>query len=227
MPGRLVSVSSRRFLRYAAFKELNGKNLAQAGRKHNLEKNRIEEDEMKVLNLYFSSTGNTEKVAKKIDETTRELGYPVDTVKIVSKDISIDILDYDFIFVGSGVYGQLPGKKLVDLHGALLQRYVKAGEIKPASPRRPASHAVVYCTYGGAHTGMNEAIPAVKYMGQLFDHLGFSILAEWYVVGEYMTKKLESHSVGGRLGDIRGRPNQADLLEVAEKVKGVLQSVSG
>ncbi|EFK12216.1 conserved hypothetical protein [delta proteobacterium NaphS2] len=180
---------------------------------------------MKVLNLYFSSTGNTEKVAKTIDETTRELGYPVDTVKILSKDMSPDILDYDLIFVGSGVYGQLPGKKLMDLHGALLQRFVKAGEIKPASPRRPSSHVVVYCTYGGVHTGMNEAIPAVKYMGQLFDHLGFTIIGEWYVVGQYMTKKLKSHSVGGRLGDIRGRPNQADLEEVAEKVKGVIQSV--
>jgi hypothetical protein len=123
---------------------------------------------MKILNLYFSSTGNTEKVAKRIDETVRELGYPVDTLKIVSKEMSPDILDYDFVFVGSGVYGQLPGKKLVDLHGALLQRYVKAGEIKPASPKRPSSHVVVYCTYGGVHTGINEAVPAVKYMGQLF-----------------------------------------------------------
>ncbi len=182
---------------------------------------------MKILNLYFSSTGNTEKVALKIDETVTELGYVVDTVKIGSKELSLDILDYDFVFVGSGVYGQLPGKKLVDLHGALLQRYVKAGEIKPASPRRQGSHVVVYCTYGGVHTGINEAIPAVKYMGQLFDHLGFTILAEWYVVGEYKTKKLESHSVGGRLGDIRGRPNRADLDEVAEKVKGVLCSVEG
>ena len=24
---------------------------------------------------------------------------------------------------------------------------------------------VIYCTYGGTHTGINEAIPAVKYMG--------------------------------------------------------------
>ena len=180
---------------------------------------------MKILNLYFSSTGNTEKVALKIEETVLELGYAVDTVKVGSKALSLDILAYDFVFVGSGVYGQLPGKKLMELHGALLQQYVKAGQIKPSSPRRPSSHVVVYCTYGGVHTGIKEAIPAVKYMGQLFDHLGFTILDEWYVVGEYKTKKLESHSVGGRLGDIRGRPNQADLGEVAEKVKGVLQSI--
>ena len=31
---------------------------------------------MKVLNLYFSSTGNTEKVARKIDETVQALGVP-------------------------------------------------------------------------------------------------------------------------------------------------------
>ncbi len=180
---------------------------------------------MKVLNLYFSSTGNTEKVAKKIDETVQKLGYPVDTVKISAEEPSLNILDYDFVFVGSGVYGQMPGKNLMDLHRALLQHYVKAGEVKPGSPRRPSSHVVVYCTYGGVHTGINEAIPAVKYMGQLFDHLGFSIIEEWYVVGEYKSDKLKSHSVGGRLGDIRGRPNQADLKEVAEKVKGVLLSV--
>ena len=182
----------------------------------------LEENVMKVLNLYFSATGNTEKVAKKIDETVRELGYPVDTVKIGSKEVPPDILAYDFIFVGSGVYGQLPGKGLMDLHRELLQKYVQAGEIKPASPKRPSSYVVAYCTYGGVHTGINEAIPAVKYMGQLFDHLGFTIVGEWYVVGEYKTKKLQSHSVGGRLGDIRGRPNQTDLEEVAEKVKGVL-----
>ena len=177
---------------------------------------------MKVLNLYFSSTGNTEKVARKIDETVRELGYPVDTVKISSKDAPPDILGYDFVFVGSGVYGQLPGKGLMDLHRELLQKYVKAGEIKPASPKRLSRYVVAYCTYGGVHTGINEATPAVKYMGQLFDHLGYSIVGEWYVVGEYKTEKLKSHSVGGRLGDIRGRPNQADLEDVAEKVKGVL-----
>ena len=92
---------------------------------------------MKVLNLYFSSTGNTEKVALKIDETVQELGHSVDTIKISSKEHSLDILNYDFVFVGSGVYGQLPGKSLMDLQRGLIQSYVKAGEINPTSPRRP------------------------------------------------------------------------------------------
>jgi hypothetical protein len=166
---------------------------------------------MKVLNLYFSATGNTEKVAMRISETVEELGHEADTLKITGKDTEIDILNYNFVFAGSGVYAQLPGTPLIELFKELMQNYNKAGEVKAASPRRPSACAVVYCTYGGVHTGINEAIPAVKYMGQLFDHLGDTIMAEWYVVGEYKTERLREHSVAGRLGDIRGRPNEADL----------------
>jgi flavorubredoxin len=178
---------------------------------------------MKVLNLYFSATGNTEKVAMRICEAVQELGREVDTLKVTGKDIEIDILNYNFIFVGSGVYAQLPGTPLIDLFRELMKKYHTAGEVKPKSPRKPSAYAVVYCTYGGAHTGINEAIPAVKYMGQLFDHLGYTIMAEWYIVGEYKTERLRGHSVAGRLGDIRGRPNEADLRDVAARVKGVLQ----
>jgi flavodoxin len=178
---------------------------------------------MKVLNLYFSATGNTEKVAMRISETVQELGGEVDTFKVTGKDIEIDILNYNFVFAGSGVYAQMPGKPFIELFKELMQKYRKVGEIKPTSPRRPSAYAVVYCTYGGAHTGINEAIPAVKYMGQLFDHLGYTIMAEWYIVGEYKTKRLRGHSVAGRLGDIRGRPNEVDLRDVAARVKGIVQ----
>ena len=178
---------------------------------------------MKVLNLYFSATGNTEKVAMRIGEAVQEIGREVDTLKVTGKDIEIDILNYDFVFAGSGVYAQLPGTPLIEPFKELMQKYRKAGEVKPTSPRRPSAFAVIYCTYGGAHTGINEAIPAVKYMGQLFDHLGYTIMTEWYIVGEYKTERLRGHSVAGRLGDIRGRPNEADLRDVAARVKGILQ----
>jgi len=179
---------------------------------------------MNVLNLYFSSTGNTEKVAIQIEDTVRELGHNVETVKVTSGNMDVDVLKFDFVFVGSGVYGQLPGKPMIELHRRLLQKYNDEGEVKPASPRRPSANVVVYCTYGGVHTGINEAIPAVKFMGQLYDHLGYSIVEEWYVVGEYKTDGLRNRSIGGRLGDIRGRPNTEDLKDVAEKVKGILKA---
>jgi menaquinone-dependent protoporphyrinogen IX oxidase len=178
---------------------------------------------MRVLNLYFSATGNTEKVAMRISEAVRESGHEVDALKVTRKDIEIDILKYNFVFVGSGVYAQQPGTPLIELFKELMQKYRKADEIQLTSPRRPSAYVVVYCTYGGAHTGINEAIPAVKYMGQLFDHLGYTIMAEWYIVGEYKTERYRRHSVAGRLGDIRDRPNEADLQDVAARVKGILQ----
>jgi hypothetical protein len=82
--------------------------------------------------------------------------------------------------------------------------------------------AARYGCRDGGHTGANEAVPAVKYMGQLFDHLGYEIIAEWYIPGEFHGK-LENLNVAGRLGRISGRPNEADLQEIYEKVIGMLK----
>ena len=177
---------------------------------------------MNILNIYFSSTGNTAKVAKAIEKVLQETDHQVDTLE-VTKDTNIDLLPYDLIFLGSGVYAWLPGKPLMDLMTKLRRRYAENSNIKPAAPKMIGKKAVVYCSYGGAHTGINEAVPAVKYMGQLFDHLGFEVIAEWYIVGEYHGK-LKRLSEAGRLGNIQGRPNEADLLDVAQRVKGILQS---
>ncbi len=176
---------------------------------------------MRILNLYFSSTGNTSKVAERIDKTLKAAGHELDSVKI-TENTEVNPLEYDFVFAGSGVYAWLPGKPLQNLFEKLRGKYVREGHIKPSSPRLPDKKAVIYCTYGGVHTGINEAIPAVKYMGQLFDHLGIEVLDEWYFVGEYKPVKLEKMSINGRLGNIQGRPDEHDLKEVEEKVRGII-----
>ena len=176
---------------------------------------------MKILNLYFTATGNTTKVAEKIEATLREGGHNVETRKVTA-NLNVDILAYDYVFLGSGVYEWLPGQPVINFVKNLRRRYADDGEIKPSSPKLPGKKAVIYCTYGGAHTGVNEAIPATKYMAQIFEHLGFEIAAEWHFIGEYHGR-FEPMSTGGRLGDIRGRPNEADLQEVAEKVRGIVQ----
>ncbi|MGO8760741.1 MAG: hypothetical protein ACLQUS_01960 [Desulfobaccales bacterium] len=112
---------------------------------------------------------------------------------------------------------------MLEFISRLLGKYARAGEIKPAAPRLPGKKAVIYCTFGGGHTGANEAVPAVKYMGQLFDHLGFEIIAEWYVPGEFLGGNLQHLSTTGRLGNIKGRPNDRDLQEISERVAGILR----
>jgi flavodoxin len=176
---------------------------------------------MKILNLCFSATGNTTKIAAQIDETARSEGHHVTSMKM-TEDLEVDVLDYDFVFAGSGVYEWLPGKPVQELFARLRNEYAQKGLIKPSAPRIPEKKAVIYCSYGGVHTGVNEALPAGKYMGQLFDHLGFLLLGEWYILGEYHPEKLKDFSVNGRMGNISGRPNEADLKDVAEMVRGIL-----
>ena len=175
---------------------------------------------MRILNIYYTTTGNTLKVAEKINQTLLNLGHNLDSVK-AGEETKVDLFEYDRVFAGSGVYAWLPGKPMQELFAKLRCEYVEKGLIKPGSPRIEKK-AVIYCTYGGVHTGINEAIPAVKYMGQLFDHLGFEILDEWYFVGEFLPEKMRKMSLNGRLGNITGRPDEKDLQEVEQKVRGIM-----
>ncbi|MGO9612398.1 MAG: flavodoxin family protein [Dissulfurispiraceae bacterium] len=70
---------------------------------------------MKILNPYYSATGNTDNVAGQIEKAAQKEGHEVITVK-AAKDIETDILAYDFIFIGSGVYMWMPGKPLTETH---------------------------------------------------------------------------------------------------------------
>ncbi|MBS3731514.1 MAG: hypothetical protein KGY42_01295, partial [Desulfobacterales bacterium] len=57
----------------------------------------------KALHINFSATGNTGKIAETISQTLRQEGLDVDPV--AAKDAAnVDLLEYDWIFLGSGVY---------------------------------------------------------------------------------------------------------------------------
>jgi hypothetical protein len=74
-----------------------------------------------------------------------------------------------------------------------------------------------------SYAGIKEAIPAVKYMTQFFEHLRFLVLEEWYMVGEYVNDELLSTK--GVLWNIKGRPDEKDLLYIESKVKNLLQGI--
>jgi hypothetical protein len=168
---------------------------------------------MKAAILYWSKSGNTEKVAGAIREGLEASGVQV-TFRGVERAADLDWFDYDLVGVGFPSYQFHPPEPVVTYLKNKFAEYRQQGWIKPGCPRIPGKHALIFCTYSGPHTGINEAIPAGKYAGQFFDHLGFEVEGEWYVLGEFHGKV--DNSTKGRLGDIRGKPTPEELRKVKE-----------
>lgn len=168
---------------------------------------------MKAAVIYWSKSGNTEKVALAIRAGLEASGVEL-TCRRVEEAGDLDWFEYDLVCVGFPSYRFHPPEPVVGYLKDRLDAYRKQGRVKLGCPRIPGKHALIFCTYSGPHTGINEAIPAGKYAGQFFDHLGIEVEGEWYVLGEFHGK--EDNSTKGRLGDIRGKPTPEDLRKIKE-----------
>ncbi len=181
-----------------------------------------ESEVKKTLLLYWSATGNTEKVAGAIKKSLRAAGIePV--VKKVEEAESEELYDYDLVFLGAPSYSFLPPPPVLKWVDQKMKLHRERGDIKLGAPQIPGKTAVIFVTYSGPHTGVDEATPVGEYLGQLFAHIGFRIAGKWYTVGEFHGR--EEFSTKGRLGDIRGRPNAEDLAEIEGKVSLLVTSL--
>ena len=177
---------------------------------------------MKALILYWSATGNTEKIANTIKGSLEGFNVYTEFLKITD-GLDIDVLEYDLVFLGSPSYQFLPPEPVIDFIKDRMKYYNQHGVIRLGAPRLPGKTAVIFCTYSGPHTGVNEAVPVGKYLGQFFEHLGFEIKGEWYTVGEFHGRN--EFSSAGRLGNIIGRPDEDDLAEIEKNVQELLKSI--
>ena len=167
---------------------------------------------MKAAVLYWSKTGNTLKVAYAIAAGLEMAGAEVSLLPIDNKT-SIDIYGYDLLCLGFPSYSWSPPDPVTDFlrrHYAQYRQNVKIG-----APPRLGKYVLIFCTYSGQHTGINEALPAGKFAGQFFEHLGIPVLDEWYVIGEYHGSI--TANTQGRLGDIRGQPTEEVLQDIMQK----------
>jgi flavodoxin len=177
---------------------------------------------MKAIIIYWSATGNTKKVALTIHDTLEKNGIDAE-LKTVKECADTDLFDYELVFIGAPSYGWSPPDPVLDWLKDRMDFYRKKGVIKLGAPKVPGKKAVAFVTYSGPHTGIDEAIPVGKYLGQFLAHIGFDVLDEWYIVGEFHNS--EENSTKGRLGDIRGRPNRADLDAVANDVVKTIDKI--
>jgi flavodoxin len=172
-----------------------------------------------ALIVYASNTGNTKKVAFAIKEGLEDGGLKVE-LKTPKEAEAEDYFSYDLVCVGSPSIEWQPAKPMTDFLKAKLAFYRSAGKIKPCAPKVEGKNALVFVTYSGPHTGMDEATPAGKTMRQYFEHIGFTVLAEWYVLAEFHGRL--DMSTQGRMGDIRGKPTAEEL----EKIKSDAQQIA-
>lgn len=178
---------------------------------------------MKALVLFDSIGGNTKKVANRIHETVKGKLSPTDILK-VTKQTELDFLDYDLIFIGSPVIDWLPTQTMIDYIKKRLKGYGEKGLIKPSAPIVPGKFAVCFATFAGPHIGVNEAKPMTMWMRSALEHVGYTVLDEWHVPGQFVNKpELNKY---GRLGNIEGRPDEHDLADVENRVRGILDSLA-
>jgi flavodoxin len=177
--------------------------------------------DLKAAVLFWSGGGNTRKVAAALHHTLKAEGIASELLEM-GPDLDVDYADYDIVLVGAPSYQWLPPDEAMDFLKRLHRRKVT---VVPAAPEQSGRFGVVFCTFGGPDTGYREAIPCLKYMGQFLEHAGLRVVDEWAVVGQFHDPGRAQLNVCGRLGDIRGRPDEHDLKDVSERLRGLLRQL--
>ena len=134
--------------------------------------------------VYWSKTGNTEKVAIAVKDGLEEAGVKV-TIRKSEDAEDLDFFGYDLVCIGFPSIQWHPPKPMAEFLQKKFALYREQGRVKLAAPKVPGKNALVFCTCSGPHTGINEAVPAGKFAGQFFEHLGFNVLDEWYILSEF------------------------------------------
>jgi hypothetical protein len=209
----------------------------------------------KCLITYSSFTGNTEKVALRFKETFETKGWQCDLFKVRKKAEDIlrppfDIHQYDFVCAGSGLRAHLPYNEILNmLRGfrtgmdpriTLRNRdetipYITepVPEIPPHKRNPITDHrkmvlgpdsprAVVFITYGGYEFGPKEAEPAVQLLALELEHIGFQFIGQFCCPGKY----LDDPTPRTFHGDIRGRPDEKDLLKAQMFIEEKLEEIA-
>ena len=175
-----------------------------------------------ALIVYFSNTGNTQKVAYAIKEGLEAGDLKVE-LKKPQETTENDFYGYDLVCVGSPSIEWQLAKPIADLLKSKLNLYRDQGKIKLCAPKVKGKNALVFCTYSGPHTGIDEATPAGKTMRQYFEHFGFNVVGEWYIISEFHGR--EDMSTLGMLGDIRGKPTLSELEKIKKDALQIAKSL--
>ena len=135
---------------------------------------------MKLIVLYSTKSGNTKKIA---DEIASELNCEAVRIPQINEMPTIDVNNYDLIFIGTGIHFGNPNEDMV--------RYLKTTHLKEHKS------FAVFVTWGGAGKTDQEVIAKLKTILELKDQ---KLIEDYY------------KCYGGRQFSLlrRGHPNDED-----------------
>jgi len=175
---------------------------------------------LRALVIYYSPGGNTRRVAEALSRGL-ERGEVEVTLLPLHRAGGASIEDYDLVCLGCPSYRFAPPAPVARFIGRLMAEGSASRHIVPNAPRRPGRWAVAFVTYAGPHTGIEEATPVGGVISQTFRHLGYDVRGVWYTVGAFHDRSDPLLNLYGRLGDIRGRPNEHDLGVIESNAYGL------
>jgi hypothetical protein len=209
----------------------------------------------RCLITYSSLSGNTEKVALKFKETFENHGWQCDMFKVRKNADDIlrppfDVPNYDFLCAGSGLRAHLPYNEILNMlrlfrtgmdpRITLRNRDETIPYISEPVPEIPphkkdpslfhhkivlrpnAPRAAIFITYGGYEFGPEEAQPAVQLLSLELKHIGYQFAGQFCCPGKYLNNPTPSTFHG----DIRDRPNAADLLKAQYFIEEKLEEMA-
>jgi hypothetical protein len=201
----------------------------------------------KCLIAYSSLSGNTEKVAVRFKSTFEKHGWQCDMFKVGKKpdlkNLPFRFKDYDFACVGSGLRMHGPYENIlsvvrkdffgVDMSARGGRREEEPppifGDEPPVMHRKivlggDAKKAIVFVTYSGFEFGPGEAVPALELLALEIEHLEFKCIGKFCCPGRFLN--LNSPTPRTYHGDIRGRPDERDLLKAEMFIEEKLEEIA-
>ncbi|MBN2568437.1 MAG: hypothetical protein JXB42_03290, partial [Deltaproteobacteria bacterium] len=165
---------------------------------------------------YASNTGNTEKIARELENNFEKYGWS-NELKKIPKDYDVKNPDfefdsYDFVCVGSPVIKELPVKQI---------RRLTYGNPGPRKLTIGEKCGIVFCTYGGIHLGPKEAEPALKILELELMHQRFNVIGSLAIPGKICDTATDEIF----FADLHKRPDDNDIKNVALFVDGIMSKL--
>ena len=156
---------------------------------------------MKIGIIYFSATGNTEKIGETISSNMNKLGVQTQTMNIASfsdREDNPDLSDYDFLIFGFPVWGSvIPG---------VCRDWL-------ATVKAADKWCATFFTYGGPTIGISH-----YHTKLLLNKQGFKVLASAEFLGKH------TFNVAKGFNFLPDRPDQNDF-EVAKEFAVMLKEL--